>query len=97
MRVTLIAEFTALSGHESEVRELITRLTKDVRAEPGNLMFEAFTTEDRPRHYVVIEKYVDQAAFEAHLEAPYGALFNSKLVPLIEETGSVLTLLVGVD
>ena len=38
------------------------------------------------------EAYQDGDAFAAHLAAPYGAVFNGALGPLIVEDGSVLTL-----
>jgi quinol monooxygenase YgiN len=41
--------------------------------------------------FVVIEAYRDEEAFEAHLGAEYGAVFNAALGPLIVEDGSVLT------
>jgi quinol monooxygenase YgiN len=43
--------------------------------------------------FVVVEAYRDEAAFAAHLAAPYGATFNAALGPLIVEDGSVLTFL----
>lgn len=43
--------------------------------------------------FVVTEAYRDAAAFAEHLAAPYGAVFNGALAPLIVERGSVLTFL----
>ncbi|MCD5344885.1 putative quinol monooxygenase [Agromyces sp. S2-1-8] len=43
------------------------------------------------RRFIVAEAYRDAAAFAAHLAAPYGAVFNTALGPLIEEDGSQLT------
>jgi len=39
----------------------------------------------------VFEVYEDDAAFQQHISADYGARFNSELAGLIEEDGSVLT------
>ena len=41
----------------------------------------------------MVEAYRDEEAFAAHLAARHGAAFNSALVPLIEEHGSILTFL----
>ena len=87
----LYAEFTARPGNEEAVRALVAGLTVDVRAEPGNLAFAAHTLVDNPRHWFVYEEYVDDAAFQAHITAPYGAVFNAALVQLIEEDASQLT------
>ena len=35
--------------------------------------------------------YRDEAAFDTHIAADYGAVFNAALGPLIEEDGSRLT------
>jgi quinol monooxygenase YgiN len=93
MTVWLTAEFTAKQGCEEELAEMLERLTVDVRAEPGNLVFIPLVLQEDPRRHVVIEQYRDEAAFQAHLAAPYGAVFNRRLVELIEEPCSALTFL----
>lgn len=92
--VVLYAEFTVTAGHEAEVTELVAGLTAQVRAEPGNLTFEPHVERDRPRHWFVYEAYQDEAAFRAHIDADYGAVFNARLNEIIEEDGSELTFLI---
>jgi len=89
--VVLYAEFTARPGAEDAVAGLVAELTARVREEPGNISFEPSTLRDAPRRWFVYEVYRDEAAFGAHIGAPYGAVFNSALGPLIEEDGSRLT------
>lgn len=92
-RVSLIAEFTARPGEGDRVAELLGGLAVDVRAEPGNVVFDCYRRlEDRDR-FVVYEIYRDKVAFEAHISAEYGAVFNGKLRELIVEPNSVLTFL----
>ncbi|CAM5578456.1 putative quinol monooxygenase [Streptomyces narbonensis] len=93
MRKTLLAEFTALPGSKERVAELVKEYAARVREEPGNLAFEVYTKESRPLAYWIFEVYADEAAFQAHLTAPYGPPFNAALQPLIEERESVLTFL----
>jgi quinol monooxygenase YgiN len=88
---TLYAEFTVTPGNEARVAEMMRELTVLVRAEPGNLVFEPYTEEAQPNRYFVFEAYADDAAFEAHISADYGARFNAELAALIEEDGSQLT------
>jgi quinol monooxygenase YgiN len=92
---SLFAEFTARPGNEQRVADLVAALTAQVRAEPGNLAFEPYTLESDPRRWLVYEVYVDEKAFQAHITAPYGAVFNTALAPLIEEDGSKLTWLIS--
>ena len=95
MTRSLFAAFTARPGNEQRVADLVAGLTAQVRAEPGNLAFEPYTLESNPRRWFVYEVYVDEVAFQAHISAPYGAVFNAALNPLIEEDGSQLTWLVS--
>jgi quinol monooxygenase YgiN len=92
---SLFAEFTACPGNEQRVADLVAGLTAQVRAEPGNLAFEPYTLESDPRRWFVYEVYVDEKGFQAHITAPYGAVFNAALAPLIEEDGSKLTWLIS--
>ncbi len=92
-QVILYAEFTVRAGHDETVAGLMAGLTRDVRTEPGNLAFEAYVERDRPARWFVYEVYRDEAAFQAHIGAPYGAVFNAQLNELIEEQGSQLTFL----
>jgi quinol monooxygenase YgiN len=91
--VVLYAEFTAHSDTLDEVERLITGLAHDVRLEAGNQEFAVYQRTDDPCRFLVFERYVDRPAFEAHLAAPYGAVFNAALGPLIVEDGSQLSFL----
>ncbi len=94
--VALIAEFTARPGQGDAVADLLAGLTTDVRNEPGNVVFDGHRRMDDATKFVVYEIYRDRAAFEAHISAPYGAVFNAKLRDLIVEPNSVLTFLTPV-
>ncbi|QNP74768.1 antibiotic biosynthesis monooxygenase [Streptomyces roseirectus] len=93
MTKTLLAEFTAREGAQDEVARLIGDYARKVREEPGNLTFDVYTKATNPRAYWIFEVYRDEAAFQTHLQAPYGPPFNTTLAPLIEEDASVLTFL----
>jgi len=97
MPVILYAEFTARPGSESQVETLISGLAKDVRREPGNVEFTVYRERDNPRKFFVFEQYRDEAGFEAHISAEYGAVFNQQLTSLIEEGESQLTWLTRFD
>ena len=91
--VVLYAEFTARPERLAEVVGLITRLAEDVHREPGNQEFTVYQRAEDPCRFFVFERYADQAAFEAHLSAPYGATFNAALSDHIVESGSQLSFL----
>jgi quinol monooxygenase YgiN len=93
MTIALYAEFTATPGNIEQVRSLIDSFAQTVRAEPGNICFDAHTVESQPAKVFVYELYRDAAAFESHLAAPAGAEFNRVLADLVEGGGSNLTML----
>lgn len=93
----LYAEFTVKPGAEVRVAELMLDLTARVRREPGNLAFVPYTLAAEPRRYFVYEIYADEAAFQAHLAADYGARFNAELAGLVAEGGSALTWLTPLE
>jgi quinol monooxygenase YgiN len=94
---TLLAEFTARDGAQDDVARLLRDYARKVRQEGGNLAFGVHTKASNPRAFWIFEVYRDEDAFQAHLEAPYGASFNAALTPLIEEHASVLTFLDPLD
>lgn len=95
MQKVLYARFTALPEHRDKVGELLAALAVRVRSEPGNVQFDAWLEKDTCT-YFVYEVYKDDDAFTAHINADYGAVFNERLGPLIEEPHSMLTWLTPV-
>jgi quinol monooxygenase YgiN len=95
--IILYAEFTAKPGSEAEVGRMIAGLAEDVRREPGNTEFTVYRERENPRKFFVFEQYLDEASFEAHISAEYGAVFNQRLSSLIEEGESQLTWLTRFD
>jgi quinol monooxygenase YgiN len=91
--VILYATFTASAGNASAVALLLSDYSARVRKEPGNVLFEASSKADEPESFFVYEEYADEAAFQAHLNAPYGIPFNDRLSSLIVEPRSRLTFL----
>lgn len=94
--VALYAEFTALPGASDEVEALITEYAATVRAEPGNRVFDVYRRAEDADRFVVFEVYRDRVAFDEHLGADAGRLFNAALLPRIVEPQSVLSFLTPV-
>jgi quinol monooxygenase YgiN len=91
--VVLYAEFTAKLGAAEDVEELLREFAETVRAEPGNVVFDVYRRAEEPKRFYVFEIYRDRAAFEEHLAAESGRVFNDALGELIVEAGSELTFL----
>ena len=91
--INLIATFRAKEDTFEQVRDLIVDYGESVRSEPGNVFFEIYSDANQPRDFVVVERYVNQDAFDAHLGTQLGKEFNKALGPLIEGDGSELQFL----
>ena len=50
---------------------LAEEIEASVRLEPGVLFLFAIAMKDNPHRVRVVEGYVDQAAYEAHLQTPH--------------------------
>lgn len=96
-QIVLIAEFTARANEEERVASLLDGLATKVRQEPGNIAFDCYRQAENPEKFVVYEIYRDRQAFEDHIAADYGAMFNARLQELIIEPHSILTFLRPLD
>jgi quinol monooxygenase YgiN len=80
--VQLVARHTMQAGSEDEVLALLEQITEAVRAEPGNVAFEAYRSMEDPRTYVLLERYASPEALTAHRETPhFKELVLGELVP----------------
>lgn len=89
----LHATFTARPGTSDRVAALLRDFADVVRAEEGNVVFDATRLVDDSDRFFVYEVYRDEASFQAHISAPAGVPFNAALQELIVEPSSQLTFL----
>ncbi len=97
MAVDLIATFECVAGERTQVAALISDYARHVNASPGTVRFDVYTQRENPNQFVVIERYADEAAFQAHLADPANDSFNAKLGPLITGDASELTFLTRIS
>ena len=69
--IVLAVEWRAHEGSESEVADLFRKLEAASRKEPGCLMYVGHQSIQNPRRFMFYEQYKDQAALDAHRNAPY--------------------------
>lgn len=90
--IHVVATIDVAAGRRAQFLEEFHKLVPTVRAEQGCLEYgptvnaEAAITEDRPDTVVVIEKWTDLPALEAHLEAQHMVDFRERVKPLVEGT-----------
>ncbi|KAJ5930661.1 hypothetical protein N7454_004688 [Penicillium verhagenii] len=68
-----------------ELAALVTEVIKKVQEhEPDTLLYYAFAVQEK-NEIVIIERYKNQAAVQAHVKAPYFKEFASKIPGLSEK------------
>lgn len=93
MAKTLYATLRALPGRRETLRDLLTALAADVRAEPGCERFMVYTLASDPDLFHVQEMYRDDDAFAAHMATEHGRVFNQTITSLVEGGGSEVVFL----
>jgi quinol monooxygenase YgiN len=84
--LTVIAHYLAQPGQADEIAEVLTRHASASREEPGCLEFEVFRSSDQPDRFVLVEQYLDEAAFQAHRETPhFHANIDGRVAGLLAE------------
>lgn len=91
-RIDLIATIPVPPDVLPAASALLLEYAEVVRAEPGNQRFEAYFDQGDGA-MIVVERYADADAFEAHLANPANATFNAKLAQLLDGGGSTLQML----
>lgn len=66
MELVVIAQYRARAGEEAQVEAALRQMVAPSRAEPGNLGYQACRDPGDPSLFVIVERYADAAAFEAH-------------------------------
>jgi quinol monooxygenase YgiN len=75
----IIAKLTIKPGTNADFEATMKALQAKVRSEePGNKLYALHTTSD-PNVYVMLERYDDQAALDAHRAAPHFKELGRKL------------------
>jgi quinol monooxygenase YgiN len=85
--IVLIAQHVAQEGKDDEVAEHLRQMSAycNSDAEPGCLTYIVHRNTDNPRHFLIYERYADEAALAAHAETPmFKETLLGKEIPLLE-------------
>ena len=69
--IVLKVDMLVKSGTEEKCCEYIKILQQHSRKEPGCLLYIGHQSTEDPRKFLFYEQYEDEAALEAHRNAPY--------------------------
>jgi quinol monooxygenase YgiN len=67
----IVAEMTAQSGKEAELRQKLTGFVAPTRVENGCVQYDLHEAEDHPGQFLFFEKWISTAALETHLLSPH--------------------------
>lgn len=84
--VVCIAQVTAKAGKTDLLRQALKSLLAPSRSESGCLRYELNIDLENPNSFVVVEKYINQAAFDSHCNTEYLKNFLENTVKELVET-----------
>ena len=84
MAFVVIARFTARTGLEHRLREVLSALVAPTRAEAGCLHYEMVQSQDDPRKFTFYEKWESEAALMAHAQMPHVVRARAERVDLLD-------------
>ena len=85
--IVLIAQHFAREGNEEEVATALREMSAycNSAAEPGCVMYIVNRSTENPRHFLIYEQYVDEAALSAHAETEmFKVTILGREVPMLE-------------
>lgn len=89
--IVLKVDLVVKAGAEEKCREFMSTMQQHTRQEPGCLMYVGHQSTQNPRHFMFYEQYKDQAALDAHRNAPYFKEYvTNGLGPLLEQRSAEL-------
>lgn len=81
----VLVRFLPKSGEENRAEAVLRTMVAKTRQEPGNESYDLFkSVEDGRTWFVLLERYVDAAAQQAHRETPHYQEYRAGIAPLLE-------------
>ncbi len=81
-QLTVLAQFVAKPGRESDVCDALLHLVQPSRASGGNLSYDLHRLKNNPAAFYVLANWSDQAAFDRHMaSADVRRLLDERAAP----------------
>lgn len=85
MSLAVAVTWHARPGTEERLEAILTEMSAWTRAEPGCLIYQPHRSLESPGVFFIYERFVDEAAFNAHLAGEdYRRLVLDEAVALLE-------------
>ncbi|MBA6439954.1 putative quinol monooxygenase [Streptomyces sp. GMR22] len=83
--VTVIARFTPAPDRAPQLQALLEGMIAPTRSEPGCRSYDLYTTGTQAPDFVLLERYQDFAALEAHRTTAHYTAYRAQLSDLLAE------------
>jgi (4S)-4-hydroxy-5-phosphonooxypentane-2,3-dione isomerase len=84
--IVLKVDMLVKPGQEEKCKEYIRIMQEHTRKEPGCLLYIGHQSTENPRRFFFYEQYKDEAALDAHSNAPYFKQYvTNGLSPILEQ------------
>lgn len=85
MTHVIVARWRPRKGEIGKIEGILRELARQIRQEPGNLLFIVNRSRDDPDEFLLYEQYVSEQAFLEHRQTPhFKTLVLERAVPLLE-------------
>jgi quinol monooxygenase YgiN len=85
MELFIFARFHALPGDEVGVEKALRNVIPPTRKEAGCLSIHAFRSIRDSRLFYIHSRWVNEAAFDNHVDLPHTVRFVDEVQPLIDQ------------
>lgn len=83
-QIVVVARWQMAEERVADVLELVAALRRQSLAEPGCLGYDVFRSTDDPGSLLLLERYRDSAALDAHRDSShYRELVVGRIVPML--------------
>ena len=89
--LTVVAELTAQSGKENDLRDALIGLIEPTRNEEGCVEYVLHESTDQPGRFVFYENWKSREALDLHLGTPYLQALGARSRELLAEPARILT------
>ncbi|GGS88749.1 antibiotic biosynthesis monooxygenase family protein [Streptomyces chromofuscus] len=90
--IVVLARWSPAPGSQEDIRALLPDLVRASRSEPGCLGYQLFHPEGDGGDILLVERYADRAAMDAHRASPhFRDLALGRIVPLLRDRHMVVT------
>ena len=84
MELFIFARFHARPGQDTGVESALRKIIARTRQEPGCVSIHAFRSIRDARLFYIHARWVDETAFDDHVDQPHTVQFVEKVQPLID-------------